>query len=169
AAVAAVHARREHLALLERPVIIDFVAHLAVGVIEPAGKRRDGMRFGQPPPGHPILRELAATGMAQPARLDLLAQDGRRDPACGGAGPRINWPGDIAPLVEADEQPLCCIFGLAERPPALLIARPRYVPRSLAMAGLAADADLGPLGGKFVVRSVVVLAHAGGVAFGAHE
>src|ERR1700750_1027177 len=37
------------------------------------------------------------------------------------------------------------------------------------MTGLAADADLGPTRGKTVVRRVVVLLHAGGMALGAHE
>ena len=37
------------------------------------------------------------------------------------------------------------------------------------MAGLAADADLGPGGGEAIVRRIVVLAHAGRVALGAHE
>ena len=37
------------------------------------------------------------------------------------------------------------------------------------MAGLAADADLGPAGGEAVGRRVVILAHAGRVALGAHE
>src|SRR4051794_29124086 len=127
------------------------------------------MRVGQPPPGNPILGKLAAARMAETARLDLLAQDIGRDPACCVAGPRIDGPSDIAPLVEVNEQSLHRIFALAERPPALLTARPGYVARSLAMAGLATDADLGPGGGKFVFRRIVVFAHAGGVALGAHE
>jgi hypothetical protein len=42
--VAAGEAGREHLALLERAVIIDFVAHLSVGIVEPARERRDDVR-----------------------------------------------------------------------------------------------------------------------------
>jgi len=54
-AIAAGHAGREHLALLERTVVIDLVAHLPVRFVETAGERRDGMRVGEPSSGHPIL------------------------------------------------------------------------------------------------------------------
>src|SRR6516225_890576 len=40
-AVAASDAGREHLALLERAVVVNLVQHLAIGVIEPAGQRGD--------------------------------------------------------------------------------------------------------------------------------
>ena len=58
---------------------------------------------------------------------------------------------------------------LAERPPALPVARPGDMARALAVAGLAADADLRPGGGEAILGCVVVLAHAGRMALGAHE
>ena len=87
----------------------------------------------------------------------------------GIAGLRIDRPGDIAPFVEANEQPLVAVFDLAERPPALLGLRPGDVPRPLPVTGLAADADFRPGRGEAIVLRIVVLAHAGRVALGAHE
>jgi hypothetical protein len=101
------------------------------------------------------------------AGLDLPANKGGREVARRIAGARIDPPDDIAPLVEANQQTFGRIFGFAERPPALSRARPGGVARALAMAGLAADADLGPGGGEAVVGGVVILAHAGRVALGA--
>ena len=45
-AIAAGDARCEHLALLERAVIVNLVLHLPVGVIKPTTERGDGMRVG---------------------------------------------------------------------------------------------------------------------------
>ena len=58
-AIAAGDAGREHLALLERAVVVDLVEHLPVGMIEPARKRRDRMRVGQPPAREPNPRRTA--------------------------------------------------------------------------------------------------------------
>src|SRR5262245_60270549 len=138
-AIGAGHACGEHPALLERAVIVDLVAHLPVGMIEPAREPRDDMRIGQRPAGSPVLGKLAAARMAQAAGLDLLAQHGGRDAPLPVAGARIDRPGDVEPLVEAHGQPLGRILCSAERPPAPLVARPGDVTRSLAMAGLAAD------------------------------
>src|SRR5262245_2312638 len=149
-AIAAGHARREHPALLERAVIVDLVAYLPVGMVEPARQRRDDMRFGQRPAGNPILGEPAAARVAQAAGLDLLAQRGGRDAALPVAGARIDRPGDVAPLVESHRQPFGRIFLYAERTPAPLVARPGDVTRPLAMAGLAADADLRKGSGELV-------------------
>src|SRR5262249_13184876 len=154
---------------LERAVIVALVAHLPVGMIEPARQPRDDVRVGQRAAGNPILGKLAAARMAQAAGLDLLAQGGGRDAALPVAGARIDRPGDVLPLVEAGRQPFRRVLRSAERTPALLVARPGNVPRSLAVAGLAADADLRKGGGEPVAGGVVVLAHAGGVALGAHE
>ena len=66
-------------------------------------------------------------------------------------------------------RPFVGIVGLAERPPALPVPRPTDVPRALAVAGLAADADLGERRGEAIGRRIVVLAHAGRMALGAHE
>src|SRR5262249_51418557 len=84
-------------------------------------------------------------------------------------GRSVNPPDDIAPLVEANEETFLRVVVFAEGPPALSGARPDGVARALPVAGLAADADLGPGGGEAVVRGVVVLAHPGRVALRAHE
>src|SRR3954447_5770147 len=168
-AVAAGDARREHLALLERTVVENLVEHLPVGMVEPAGERRDPMRVRQPSAGDPILRERATTRVTQPAGLHLLAQHRRgegvgRVPYAG-----VDRPDTIPPLVEANQQAHGWVFGFAEGPPALTLAGPGDMARALAVAGLAADADLGPGGGEAVVRRIIVLVHARRVALGAHE
>src|SRR5262245_24756807 len=107
--------------------------------------------------------------MAKPAGLDLLAQQRRREVA--GGVPRL-WvasPDDIAPFVETNDEALPRVVISAEGPPALLRARPGEVSGALAMACLAADADLCPGAGEAVIRRVVILAHAGRVALRAHE
>ena len=169
-AVAAGDAGREHLALLERAVVVDLVA---------ASARR-----------HCRARARAARRHACPTAIDPApnprktrrgARDtGRRSrpPCARGAGVtlrralpvvRIDRPGDIVALVEPNEQTLARVIALAERPPALLRPRPADVPRPLSVTGLAADADLREGGGEAIVRRVVVLAHAGRMALGAHE
>src|SRR6516165_7672649 len=135
-AVAASDAGREHLALLERAVIVDLVQHLAVGVIAAAG-------------------------------LDLSADEGGREVTLRVSGLGIEPPDHIAPLVEANQQTLGRLFGLAE--PALLRARPSDVPRPLAVAGLATHADFRKARGEAIVGRVIVFAHAGRVALRAHE
>jgi hypothetical protein len=47
-AVAAGDAGREHLALLERSIIIDLIEHLPVGVIEPVAQWRNDMSIRKP-------------------------------------------------------------------------------------------------------------------------
>src|SRR5215471_834884 len=168
-AVAAGDASREHLALLERAVIVDLVLHLAVGVIEPAREGRDHMRVREPSPGNPVLGELAATGMTKPAGLDLFAHQCRGEVAGGVPRLRVAPPDDIAPFVETNQQTLRRMLTFTERPPALLGARPSDVSGALAMAGLAADADLCPGAGEAVIRRVVILTHPGRVALRAHE
>src|SRR5262249_32614520 len=78
-------------------------------------------------------------------------------------------PSDALALVEANQEPHLGVFALAERPPAFPAARPGDVSGALPVAGLATDAHLRPRAGEAVVRRVVVLAHAGRVALGAHE
>ena len=168
-AIAAGDARGEHLALLERAVIIDFVALLAVGVIEPAGDRRNAVRVGQRPSGNPIFGKRAAARMAEPAGLDLLAHRGGRDATLRISGRRIKRPGDIPSFVEAHDEALGGIVASSERPPALPFPRPIDMTRAAAVTGLAADADFCPGRGEAILRRVVVLVHAGRVALGAHE
>ena len=43
-AIPAGDAGREHLALLERTVIVDFIAHLSVGIVESTREWRDDVR-----------------------------------------------------------------------------------------------------------------------------
>jgi hypothetical protein len=112
-AVAAGDSGREHLALLERAVVVDFVQHLPVDMVEPAGERRDPMRVRQPSPRDPLLRERAPACVTEPAGFHFLAQRGRRKGVgrvpCAG----INRRDAIAPLVEANQQPLVRVFRLA--------------------------------------------------------
>src|SRR5262249_35865436 len=113
--------------------------------------------------------KLAAAGVAEAAGLDLPANKRGREGAPRLAGRRIAPPDDIPPLVEAHGEPLRRIFPLSERPPAVLVARPGDIARSLPGAGLAADADLRVGRGEMVARRVVILAHAGRMALRAHE
>ena len=168
-AIAAGDARREHPALLERAVIVDFVLHLPVGVVETMAELRNGMGVRQPLTGRPSFRELAAPRMAQPAGLDLLPQDGRCDIALWIAGRRIVAPVGISSLIEAHGETFGLVLMLAEWPPALLVVRPSNMARALAVAGFTADADLRPFRIETIARRIVILFHAGRMALGAHE
>src|SRR6266853_916298 len=168
-AIAAGDPHREHLALLERTVIIDLVEHLTVRMVEPARKGGDDVRVGQRVTRDPVLGKFAASRVAKTAGLDLPAQDGGRDTALWIAGFRIGKPGDAVTLVQEHSKTLCRIIALSEWPPALLVACPSDVTRSLPMAGLAADAYFCPDGTKAIIRCIVVFLHAGRMAFGTHE
>src|SRR6185437_5853921 len=126
------------------------------------------MRVGERPPRHPVFGEFPTPRMAKPASLDLLAQLCRRSAPHRKAGLRIVPPSHARTLVEAHEQSLVRVVVLVRRPAFLLLC-PGHVRRALSVARFAADADLGPCGGEAVLRSVVILAHAGRVALGAHE
>src|SRR5215472_14087031 len=78
-AIAAGDAGREHLALLERAIIVDLIQHLPVGMVKATAERRDNMGVGQPLAGHPILGKLATSCMAPAAGFDLSADEGRRE------------------------------------------------------------------------------------------
>src|SRR5215469_6747691 len=93
---------REHLALLERAIIVDLVEHLSVGLIEPVGKQRDRVRIGKRPTGDPILGKLGASRMAQAASLDLLANERGPEVADRLAGGGIGRPADTLPLIETN-------------------------------------------------------------------
>ena len=123
-AIAAGDTRREHLALLERSVVVDLVEHLPVGLIQPAGERRHLVRVGQRMPRHPAFRQLAAPAVAQPAGLDLGAQRLRCAAAHRVAGGRVGRPRHITPLGEAREQPHVGVAALAEGPPAAAARAP---------------------------------------------
>ena len=103
-AIAAGDTGGEHLALLERAVIINLIQQLPIGVIEPAAQRRNHVRAGQGSSRDPSLGKLAASGVAQPARLDLGTQRPWRPAAHGIAGSRIRRPGCVAPLGKARQK-----------------------------------------------------------------
>src|SRR5262249_3234068 len=63
-AVAAADTGREHLALLERAVVVDLVLHLPVSVIKALAYWRDHVRLGQPSAWNPCFGGLAAASMA---------------------------------------------------------------------------------------------------------
>ncbi len=127
------------------------------------------MCVGEPTARNPILGELAAARVTQAASFDFFAQRGRHDATRGIAGPWIDRPGDVAPLVETHAQPLGRVIVLPEWPPALVLARPDDVPRPLAVTSLTADADLRPGGGEAVACRIVILAHPSRVALGTHK
>jgi hypothetical protein len=111
-AIAARDARCEHLALLERAVIIDLVARLAVGLVEPTGDRRNHMRVGQPAPRNPVLGKRAAARVAEPAGLDFFAQQGWRGVAQRVPRGRIERPCNPGSLIEAHDEALGGIVDL---------------------------------------------------------
>ena len=170
-AVAAGDAGGEHLALLERTVIVDLIEHLAVGVVEPCAQsaRRGGCRIASRPGsqssetcrgGHGTGRR-SRPPCATSAGGTLRTRDCRSSDRSARRHPVRSSKRTTSPL--AGSSLLC------ERPPAFLRVCPGDVARSLAVAGLAADADLGPGGGEAIAWRVVILAHAGRVALGAHE
>jgi hypothetical protein len=101
--IAAGDAGRVHPALLERAVIIDLIEHLPVRLVESLCQRRDEMRVGKRPSGHPIFGDQPATRVAEPAGLDLLAHARGRNAPNGKAGLCIVTPGHAGPLVESHE------------------------------------------------------------------
>src|SRR6187397_3283204 len=149
-AVAAGDAQREHLALLERAVVVDLVAHLPVGIVEPTRERRNDVRIRKPPARHPILGKLTAPRMAKPAGLDLLAQLRRREIPSRISGACIRPPDDVLPFIKAHQQALAWVLAVPKGPPAILMFCPGDMLRALTMAGLAADADLRPSRSKAI-------------------
>src|SRR5690242_4489444 len=77
-AVAAGDTRREHLALLERAVVVDLVQHLPVGVIKALAYRCDCVGLGQPLARSPCFGELPTASVAEAAAFDLRPQGPRR-------------------------------------------------------------------------------------------
>src|SRR5512144_1390949 len=145
-AIAASDPLREHLALLERLIVIGLfdVAYLPVGKKELALERRYPMRIGQPAARHPILGEHAAPRVAETAGFNLGTQERRRHAALWLASLRILRPRDVRAFVESNHKPLRPVLALAERPPACLIVRPCDMARARPVTGLATDADLAP-------------------------
>ena len=80
-AIAAADAGSEHLALLERAVVVDLVQHLSIGLVKALRQRRHRVGIGQPAARDPGFGKLGASGVTKPASLDLLAQQARRHAA----------------------------------------------------------------------------------------
>jgi hypothetical protein len=100
--IAAGYSGSKHFTLLEGTVIIDFIQHLAVNVVQTTGQWRYDVSVGQPSPRYPILRELASPGVTQPARFYFFAQLWRLE-----IGPNVSraliWnPAGGLALVELD-------------------------------------------------------------------
>src|SRR5215471_21689198 len=140
-AIAAGDAGCKHLTLLERAVIIDFVKHLSVGVIEAAGEHRNSVSVRQRLPRNPVFRKLPASRMAQPAGLILPTCFLRAGTALRIAGLRIGTPSHSVSLVQEGNKPLQRVIILYQRPRVPLTTRPANVPRTFTVASLAADAD----------------------------
>src|SRR6202043_241817 len=100
---------------------------LPVGVIKPRVELRDGVRFGQPSAGDPILRKLAAARVTQAASLHLGAQVAWRAAASRVSGYGVAAPGCVAPLGKALDQPHPRVIRLGEQRPALAFFRPADV------------------------------------------
>src|SRR5579871_5137810 len=117
---------------------------------------------------YPFLGKLRAPCMAQAAGFDLQAYRRGAATAMRIAG-RIALPSDTIPFVQEDCKPLEGILILPEWKPVPLAASPMDMPRAPTMACFATDADFGPCRVETVVDGVIVLLHAGRMAFGAHE
>jgi hypothetical protein len=74
-AIAAGHAFRKHLALLEGGVVVSLfvVTHLAVGGKGRAIKQRDFVCVGKPLTRDPVFGKFTASCVAEAAGFDLLA------------------------------------------------------------------------------------------------
>src|SRR5579875_170069 len=126
------------------------------------------MGIGEPLAGNPIFGKGATPRVAKPAGLNLLAQHGRHHAALCISLNLIDGPSGIAPFAEANSKALGGVLLSAKGPPALLLAGPGHMRRTLPVAGLATHTDLSECGGEAIARRVIILVHAGRVTFGAH-
>src|SRR5450432_45533 len=125
-AIAAGNAGGEHLALLERAVIVGLlgVQHLSVGLIETPGDRQNHVGIGQRLSGSPAFRKFTAPGVTEAAGFHLGTQRARRAAASDIAGFGIGYPNRIAPLGKSLGQSHGRVVDLSKPPPTALIARP---------------------------------------------
>src|SRR5262249_8924205 len=100
-AITAGYAGGKHLALLERAIVVDLIKHLAVGLIDAATDRRNGMRLRQPSTRQPVLGELSTPSMTKAAGLRLFAQGEGQFATRGIAGLCLHRPGNVATFIEA--------------------------------------------------------------------
>ena len=170
--IAAGDAGGEHPALLERRIVVGLldVADLAVGDDRCCARaaRPHGSATATGRASSPRGNRRGARGTARRSRPPCAALPARR---CACAFPVCGSIGQATPRRSSKRasSPLLGILALAERPPALLLARPGGVARALAVAGLAAHADFRPGRCEAIGLGVVVLAQARRVAFRAHE
>ena len=166
-AVGAGHALAVHLAAQERAQVEHLVAHLAIVAVQPRLDQRGAKAVGQPVAGLPLVAELAAPCMAAGAGVDLARAVARRR-ARGVAGDRGYRPQHAAALIQQVAQAFGGI-GRAGRGvfAAGLALGPGQVPGARAVAGLAADVDVGSGGVVVLGLLVVLLAQVGGMAIGA--
>ena len=148
-------ALRRHPAGEERAVVVDLVAHLAVGPVQPRLDQRRPEGVVQRLAGHVIIGELAAPGMAACADLDLRRRRPGNGPA-GAPGFGIEGPADAVPFIEPGQQTIPAALTVATRPGHVRLAR--------AVAGLAGDVDFRPGRVEGIAPGVVILAQVGGVA-----
>src|SRR5262249_2296996 len=143
---------------------VDFFPDLSIGVIERAVEERHAVRVAEGPALRAVVGELSAARVTAPARLHLAARRSRRGPLRV-ARLRADRPRRALSLVERDGESFRCAI---ESSPVALLASPRDMVRSGAVAGLAGDVDLGIARGETPRRRVVVLPDAGRVALRAH-
>src|SRR5262245_18247532 len=93
-------AGREHLALPERSVVIDFVEHLAVGLIQSLAEKRHDMGIGKWLSRYPVLCNLAPPRVAASTGFDLLAELGGWNTPLRGSVLRVTAPCNAAQHVE---------------------------------------------------------------------
>jgi hypothetical protein len=128
--VRARHARGVHLALQERPVLVDLVLDLAVGVVQGGVEERHAIVLSQRLAGEVVVEDLRAAGVASAAGLDLGARRGRRR-ALGDRRPGPERPLAARRVAELDDQPA---QRVVTRVTALRVLRPLDVPRSRAVS-----------------------------------
>src|SRR5262249_15022274 len=119
------------------------------------------VRIGKRLTRYPFLRKLCASGMAQAAGLDLLAQAQRHSIAPRHSRFCVRRPRRAGAFIELHDESFGPVFSLSEGPPAFLLLRRGNVARSRAMTCLAANTDLCPGRCETIGSGVVVLAHAG--------
>ena len=159
-AVAAGDTLAVHPALQPRTPDEDFVALLAVDVIQPRHHQRRQVVIHERRAGAVALGDLRTPRMALRADLELTLARTLAAARCVAAR-GVNAPRHAVALVELHCQAACRVgrFGLGRG----------HVRRARAMTRLATDRDLLPCGAKRVAAGVVALHHFARVAIGAHE
>jgi hypothetical protein len=153
-----------HAAREERAPVEDFVALLAVGVVEARVQQRRAVVVLERRPGSVVVGELSAARVALRADVELTLRGPRLAPG-GVASCGVDHPGDTAAFVEGHRE-AACVHGAPRR---CGVLRKGNVAATRPVAGLAADAHFRVRGRIGVRGCVVVLLDVRGVAVGAHE